>query len=88
MICILLQINAEPEIAVARGRADMVIQAGFSIYVFEFKLNASPQVALAQIYDRRYYEKYCIQNREVYLVGLNFDYVTKTITHAVEKITL
>jgi hypothetical protein len=88
MICILLQINAESEIAVARSRADMVIQTGFSIYVFELKLNASPQVALAQIYDRRCYEKYLLNNKELYLVELSFHYETKTITHAIEKITL
>jgi len=84
--CILLQINAESEIAVARGRADMVVQTATAFYVFEFKLNASPKVALAQIHEKKYYERYLVEKKEIYLVGLNFEYATKTITHIVEEL--
>ncbi|MEI7580336.1 MAG: AAA family ATPase [bacterium] len=84
MICILLQINAESEVSVARGNTDMVIQTGSTVYVFEFKLNASPEVALAQIHEKKYYERYSIQHKELFLVGINFDYATKTITYVAE----
>ena len=86
MICILLQINAESEVSVARGNTDMVIQTGSTVYVFEFKLNASPQVALAQIHAKKYYERYSIQHKEVCLVGINFDYTSKTITYVAETL--
>ena len=86
LICILLQINAESEIAIARGRADMVIQTLTTIYVFEFKLNASPKAALAQIHEKKYYERYLTENKEICLVGMNFEYATKTITHIVEEL--
>lgn len=84
--CILLQINAESEIAVARGRADMVVQTATAFYVFEFKLNASPKVALAQIHEKKYYERYLVEKKEIYLVGLNFEYATKTITYVTEEL--
>ena len=86
LICILLQINAESEIAVARGRADMVVQTATAFYVFEFKLNASPTIALAQIHEKKYYERYLVENKEIYLVGLNFEYATKTITYVTEEL--
>jgi len=85
MICVLLQINTESEVAVAGGRADMIIQTNSALYLFECKLNASPEIALEQIQTKRYYEKYYTQHKPVYLVGLNFDYATKTMTHVVEK---
>jgi hypothetical protein len=85
MICVLLQINTESEVAVAGGRADMIIQTKSALYLFECKLNASPEIALEQIQTKRYYEKYYTQHKPVYLVGLNFDYATKTMTHVVEK---
>jgi hypothetical protein len=84
IVCILLQINAESEIAVARGRADMVVQTTTTIYVFEFKLNASPEVALTQIHEKKYYERYLVENKEICLVGLNFEYATKMITYCVD----
>ncbi|MEI7580826.1 MAG: AAA family ATPase [bacterium] len=84
IVCILLQINAESEIAVARGRADMVVQTTTTIYVFELKLNASPEVALTQIHEKKYYERYLRENKEICLVGLNFEYATKMITYCVD----
>jgi len=85
-ICTLLQVNVQSEVAFAGGRIDMVIQTKSFIYIFEFKLNASPQVALAQIHKKKYYERYLTGNKEVYLVGLNFEYETKIITYVIEKL--
>ena len=64
----------------------MVVQALTTIYVFEFKLNATPEVALTQIHEKKYYERYLVENKEICLVGLNFEYETKTITYNLEDL--
>jgi len=87
VICLLLNINAQSEESVARGRADMIIQTAATMYMFEFKLNSSAKIALAQIHEKKYYEKYYTQKKDIYLVGINFNYPTKTVTHQVEKHT-
>ena len=49
------------------------------IYVFEFKLQGTAEQALAQIRDKRYFEKYLDDGREIVLVGAAFDPETRNI---------
>ena len=59
-----------------RGRADNVIRTKSHIYVCELKVDGSAEDALAQIKERKYYEKYLPlarkKNIKVHLVGINF----------------
>ena len=82
----LLHLDATSEVSIAGGRIDMVINEGHTVYIFEFKLNQSAKIALNQIKNNRYYEKYLLSNKEIYLIGLNFEHKTKTIAHLVEKL--
>jgi hypothetical protein len=86
MICYLLGFDVTSEVSVANGIIDMVIQTTTTTYVFEFKLNRPAKDALKQIHTRRYYEKYLLTGKDVYLIGLAFDYETKTITQVTEKV--
>lgn len=52
------------------GRADLTLFLPDKIYLFEFKAGTAD--ALAQIHQRRYYEKYLDQEKAIYLVGINF----------------
>ena len=61
------------------GRIDAVIELKSNIVIFEFKLNKSAELALKQIEDKRYYQKYLNSPKETVLVGVEFDSETRNI---------
>jgi hypothetical protein len=66
-------------VSTSQGRVDAVMEHGHKIYIFEFKLNDSAKVALQQIHDRGYYQQFLGQNKEIYLIGINFSGKTKSV---------
>ena len=50
-----------------------------AIYVFEFKVDGTPEEALAQINSKQYAIPYQADHRKVIKVGVNFDSSTRTI---------
>lgn len=63
----------------AIGRADVVVKLHDAIYVFEFKMDGTPEEALAQINSRGYAIPYQPDHRKVIKIGVNFDSTTRTI---------
>jgi hypothetical protein len=61
-----------------RGRIDITLFIKDKIYIIEFKVGDTD--ALAQIKEKNYHQKYLKQNREIYLVGINFDEDEKNIS--------
>ena len=51
---------------------DAVIQSDTHIYIIEFKLDKSPEAAIKQIHDNKYYKKYKDDDRKIVLIGVNF----------------
>ncbi|MFA5879555.1 MAG: ATP-binding protein [Candidatus Margulisiibacteriota bacterium] len=84
----LLGYMIETEVRTNQGRIDTVIITEANIYLFEFKLDSSKEAALAQIKEKKYYEKYQGTGKKIYLIGVNFsttkrnvdDYVVETIS--------
>ncbi|MEA3310100.1 MAG: PD-(D/E)XK nuclease domain-containing protein, partial [Chloroflexota bacterium] len=64
-----LQIGAE--VRTNRGRIDAVVETEGGVFIFEFKLDGSPETALAQIRARGYAEQYGDCDA-VYLIGVEF----------------
>jgi hypothetical protein len=62
----------EAESTTNDGRIDAVIKTPTAIYIFEFKLDKDPS-SLEQIKEKEYYKKYLLDNREFYIIGVNFD---------------
>ncbi len=55
------------------GRIDLTLKLYKKIYIFEFKLSEKyTGDALKQIKEQRYYEKYLDENKDIYLVGIEF----------------
>ena len=54
------------------GRIDLTLKIGENIYIFEFKMkdNNNP---LEQIKQREYYVKYQKEQKNIYLIGVEFD---------------
>jgi len=70
---------AESEINTNNGRLDCVVKTPEHIYILEFKLDQNAAVALKQIKDRGYAEKYVGDKRETVLLGINFSRESKTV---------
>ena len=70
-----LGLEPESELCTNRGRIDMVLSTENYIYIFEIKVDTSAQVALQQIEERRYYERYINdkKKRTIVLVGIVFN---------------
>ena len=64
-----------------RGRIDFTLFIKDKIYIFEFKVG--DEDALEQIKKRRYYEKYLKENKDIILVGINFDENEKNVKRLV-----
>ncbi|NWH05554.1 ATP-binding protein [Desulfobacter latus] len=73
-----LQVSTED--ATNHGRIDMTVHFNDRIYIIEFKVNelTKSDRALAQIKEKRYYEKYT--GKEIYLIGIEFSKKNRNIT--------
>lgn len=78
-MCNLLGIDVQSEVLTSNGRLDLVITTNNHIFIFEFKFKEDANVALQQILDKRYYEKYLLNGKPITLVGLSFDFKDKKL---------
>ena len=69
----------------AQGRADLVAETPERVFIFELKVNGTPQEALAQIKEKGYAEPYRHSGKEVHLIGLSFDGETRRLTGTVSE---
>lgn len=65
-----LGVDVECEVPTSKGRLDMAIKLEKSIVIIEFKVD--DETALEQIEDMKYYEMFLDDERDVYLVGIEF----------------
>ena len=70
---------SESEVNTNNGRLDCVVKTPERIYVIEFKLNKTAAVALQQIKDKGYAEKYRADPRDKMMLGINFSSDTKSV---------
>ncbi|PCJ16084.1 MAG: hypothetical protein COB02_17135 [Candidatus Cloacimonadota bacterium] len=61
-----------------RGRIDLTLKLNNAIYIIEFKMG--DENALEQIKSKNYHQKYLTENKEIYLVGINFNKEDKNIS--------
>ncbi len=61
-----------------KGRIDLTIKLNNLIYILEFKVGSDD--ALEQIKAKNYVQKYLQENKEIYLVGINFSKEDKNIS--------
>jgi len=65
--------DTDSELLTNRGRIDLVITFPDKVYIIEFKCNQRAKVAIRQILDRGYAEKYRRSGKRITLIGINFD---------------
>ncbi len=64
----------------SHGRADLVAETPERVFVFELKVDGTPQEALDQIKEKGYADPYRHSGKEVHLIGLSFDGATRRLT--------
>lgn len=63
----------------SRGSADMVILTNDFIYIFEFKIDKSPSLALSQINKKNYANPFAKDSRQIIKIGVEFSLEARTI---------
>ena len=61
-----------------QGRIDMSIAVENNVYIIEFKMGSGD--GIAQIMEKKYYEKYQNQGKTIYVIGINFDSEKRNIS--------
>lgn len=80
LLCTMLGVDVQSEIATDKGRIDMVIITQKYVHIFEFKFNSSPQIALDQIETNQYAQKYQNTKKQIIVVGVSFNRDEKELT--------
>ena len=69
----LMGLYIQSEVHTSNGRADCIIHTPQNIYILEFKYNLSSKAAMEQIKDRKYFNPYLASEKNIILIGANFD---------------
>ena len=80
-IFMLLGISITAESRTNDGRIDAVATNEDFVFVFEFKMDKSGEIALEQIKERDYFRRYMNSGKQIMLVGVNFDKEAGQIDH-------
>ena len=75
----MLGFRVKTEITVSSGRIDMTVETPSYVYLFEFKTDSTPEMAVRQIRDNVYAARFASDPRRVFLIGANFDTKTNTL---------
>ena len=63
----------------SKGRADAIAASDNYIYIFEFKMDQDPQIALDQINKKDYAGRFKKDSRKIFKIGVNFSSKEKNI---------
>jgi len=75
-----LGLTIKPEDLTNKGRIDFTVIMEKAIFIFEIKMKSNPRNAITQIKERKYHEKYLAQNKEIFLIGIEFDEQEKNLS--------
>lgn len=75
----MLGFMVEVEQTTSQGRIDITIQAPDYVYLLELKLDGTAEKALQQIKDNQYVRPFQMDDRKLYMIGVNFSSETRCI---------
>ncbi len=81
----LLGVKMNVEVSLREGRLDAIVECNNHIYLFEFKKNLSPTMAIQQMIDKDYAGKYTLSGKQIHLIGVSFSLRKKGINDWEEK---
>jgi hypothetical protein len=74
-----LGFNMDSEVHTSDGRMDVVVQTASHVFIIEFKMNVPAQVALEQIIEKKYADKYRLIHKTILGLGISFDTEKKAV---------
>jgi hypothetical protein len=87
LIFSILGIKMPVEVSTNEGRIDAVVETDTHIYIFEFKKNRKPVVAIQQMKDKNYAAHYALSKKQIVLIGVCFTMQKRGISgHLIEVI--
>lgn len=82
----LMGVMVNPEVMTSRGRADLIVELPKLVYIIELKFDGTAKKALEQINEKQYYKKFIGTDKQIVLLGINFEHKTKRISLAAQNI--
>jgi len=67
------------EVLTSEGRIDLAVEFSETVYILEFKCNQDAETALQQIHEKRYADTYRQKDKNIVLIGINFDATTRSV---------
>ena len=75
----MLHREVEAECRSSRGAADIIVKTPKFVYIFEIKINSSPEIALRQIEEKGYATPFLVDSRQLIKVGINCSTELRTL---------
>ena len=75
-----LGLTVKAEDITNKGRIDFTVVMDKGIFIFEIKMKANPENAIDKLRKKKYHEKYLTENKEIFLVGIEFDEKDKNLS--------
>ena len=75
-----LGLTIKPEDMTNKGRIDFTVVMDKGIFIFEIKMRSNPGNAIGQIKEKKYHEKYLMEGKEIFLVGIEFNEEAKNLS--------
>jgi len=63
-----------------KGRIDFTVTTNTGIFIFEIKMKKINKNALLQIKEKKYAQKYLVEKKDIFLIGIEFDEIEKNIS--------
>ncbi|MCP4403335.1 MAG: ATP-binding protein [bacterium] len=73
-------VEADCEVLTSEGRIDLAVEFQDTAYILEFKCNQNAETAIKQIQDKGYADKYRQKEKQIVLVGINFDVESRNVS--------
>jgi hypothetical protein len=76
-----LGVRIHSEVCTAEGRIDSMVETDNHVFILEFKIDKSPELALKQIQEKKYYQGMWLLGKPVLGIGVQFSSESRNITH-------
>ena len=73
----LMGAKTDGEVCTSDGRIDAVVEKNGFVYLFEFKIDKTEEIAINQIISKKYFKPYLNCGKKIIAVGVNFDSNTR-----------
>ena len=85
-ILMMIGTTIDVEINTNIGRIDATIETIDLIYIIEFKLDKTAKIAIDQIKEKKYFERYIDKSKKIILIGINFSSKEKNINEYLSEV--